>query len=47
VLSLLDLEERSVEEVSRLTGWSKGLVRVRAFRARRRLRAAAEDMENR
>jgi RNA polymerase sigma-70 factor (ECF subfamily) len=45
VLSLLDLEERSVEEVSGLTGWSRGLVRVRAFRARRRLRAAAAELE--
>jgi RNA polymerase sigma-70 factor (ECF subfamily) len=44
VLTLLDLEERSVEDVSRLTGWSAGLVRVRAFRARRRLRAAAREM---
>jgi RNA polymerase sigma-70 factor (ECF subfamily) len=45
VLSLLDLEERTVEEVSRLTGWSRGLVRVRAFRARRRLRTAAMEVD--
>lgn len=44
VLVLLDLEERSVAEVSRLVGWNAGLVRVRAFRARRRLRAAAEEL---
>jgi RNA polymerase sigma-70 factor (ECF subfamily) len=47
VLVLLDLEEREVAEVSRLTGWSAGLVRVRAFRARRRLRAAARKIEAR
>ena len=41
VLTLLDVEERSVAEVSRLTGWSAGLVRVRAWRARRRLKATA------
>ena len=38
VITLLDLEERSVAEVSQLTGWSKTLVKVRAFRARGRLR---------
>ena len=40
-LTLLDLEERSVAEVSQITGWSKTLVKVRAFRARARLRKAA------
>lgn len=44
VLSLLDLEDRSVAEVSALTGWNGALVRVRAFRARRRLRAAAAEL---
>jgi len=38
VITLLDLEERSVKEVSQITGWSAALVKVRAFRARRRLR---------
>lgn len=38
VLTLLDLEERPVKEISRLTGWSVTLVKVRAFRARQRLR---------
>lgn len=42
VLTWLDLEQRSVPEVARLTGWSRTLVKVRAFRARRRLRAVAE-----
>ena len=41
VLTLLDVEDRSVAEVAALTGWSRSLVKVRAFRARRRLRAAA------
>lgn len=43
VLTLLDLEERSVKEISALTGWSVASVKVRAFRARRRLRRLAED----
>ena len=34
VITLLELEERSVKEISRLTGWSVPLVKVRAFRAR-------------
>lgn len=42
VLTLLDMEERSVAEVSAVTGWSRTLVKVRAFRARRRLRALVE-----
>jgi RNA polymerase sigma-70 factor (ECF subfamily) len=45
LLALLDLEERSVAEVSRITGWSATLVRVRAFRARRRLRAVARELD--
>jgi RNA polymerase sigma-70 factor (ECF subfamily) len=45
LLVMLDLEERSPAEVARLTGWNAGLVRVRAFRARRRLRAAARELE--
>jgi RNA polymerase sigma factor (sigma-70 family) len=46
VLTLLDLEERSVEEVSALTGWSRTLVKVRAFRARRRLRGIAARLSD-
>ena len=38
VVQLLDLEGKSVAEVSALTGWSRPLVKVRAFRARRKLR---------
>lgn len=37
LLRLLELEERSVEEVRELTGWSATRIRVRAFRARRKL----------
>ncbi len=34
VITLLEIEERSVKEIAELTGWSVSLVKVRAFRAR-------------
>jgi RNA polymerase sigma-70 factor (ECF subfamily) len=34
VITLLEIEDRSVKEVAALTGWSVALVKVRAFRAR-------------
>ena len=34
VITLLEIEDRSVREISELTGWSIPLVKVRAFRAR-------------
>jgi RNA polymerase sigma-70 factor (ECF subfamily) len=34
VITLLEIEERSVKEISVITGWSVPLVKVRAFRAR-------------
>jgi RNA polymerase sigma-70 factor (ECF subfamily) len=34
IITLLEIEERSVKEISSLTGWSVPLVKVRAFRAR-------------
>jgi RNA polymerase sigma-70 factor (ECF subfamily) len=38
VVTLLYLEERSVAEVAGLTGWSKVMVKVQAYRARAKLR---------
>jgi len=38
IITLLEIEERSVKEISRLTGWSVPLVKVRAFRARAEMR---------
>ncbi len=34
VITLLEIEERSIKEIAQLTGWSLPLVKVRAFRAR-------------
>jgi len=34
IITLLEIEEKSVKEISKLTGWSVSLVKVRAFRAR-------------
>ena len=42
VITLIDLQEKSVREVSEMTGWSVTRVKVRAFRARRKLRKLAE-----
>ena len=38
IITLLEIEERPVKEISRLTGWSVPLVKVRAFRARAEMR---------
>ncbi len=38
IITLLDLEDRSVEEVKRTTGWNASVIKVRAFRARKKLR---------
>lgn len=38
VLTLLDIEGKSVKEIAKLTGWSVSLVKVRAFRARKEMR---------
>ena len=38
IISLMHLEERSVADIQNLTGWSAASVKVRAFRARQRLK---------
>jgi len=37
-IDLLYLQGRSVEEIRKITGWSAALVKVRAFRARQRMK---------
>lgn len=44
VIQLLEIEDRSVKEIARLTGWSIPLVKVRAFRARREMRRLIEQL---
>lgn len=38
VITLLEIEDRTVKEIAELTGWSVPLVKVRAFRARAEMR---------
>jgi RNA polymerase sigma-70 factor (ECF subfamily) len=38
VITLMNLEGRTIEEVRQITGWSQAVIKVRAFRARIRLR---------
>jgi RNA polymerase sigma-70 factor (ECF subfamily) len=38
IITLLEIEDRSVKEISELTGWKVPLVKVRAFRARAEMR---------
>jgi RNA polymerase sigma-70 factor (ECF subfamily) len=45
VIRLLDLEQKSIAEISALTGWNGSLVKVRAFRARRKLRKLFEELK--
>ena len=45
VVTLLHLKEKSVAEVSSLTGWTCAGVKVRAFRARKRLQKILKQLE--
>ena len=44
VITLLEIEDRSVKEIAALTGWSVPLVKVRAFRARAEMRKCLEKI---
>ncbi|MDC0325342.1 RNA polymerase sigma factor [bacterium] len=45
ILNMLYLEDRSVKDISQLTGWTIPGVKVRAFRARRRLHKIAKQLQ--
>ena len=45
VVQMIDLEQKTLVEVAELTGWNTTLVKVRAFRARRKLRTLLEKLE--
>lgn len=47
VLILMETEGASVKETAEITGWSESKVKVQAFRARRRMREAVENLLNR
>lgn len=38
VIQLLDLEQKSLAQIEAMTGWNQSMIKVRAFRARRKLR---------
>ena len=44
VVTLLELEEKTVREIAELTGWSESNVKVRAFRARQTLKKILESI---
>jgi RNA polymerase sigma-70 factor (ECF subfamily) len=44
VLMLVDGEDNSVKEVAEMTGWTESKVKVQAFRARRRMRKAVDEL---
>lgn len=44
VITLLEIEDRSVNEVAELTGWSAPVVKVRAFRARAEMRKCLKKL---
>lgn len=45
VIQLLDLEQKSVAEISALTGWGQSMIKVRAFRARRKLQKLFQELK--
>jgi RNA polymerase sigma-70 factor, ECF subfamily len=45
VLTMLEIEEYTVKEICQRTGWTSIVVRVRAFRARKKLKEALAELE--
>ncbi len=43
-ITLLDIEGRTIKEITEITGWSTALVKVRAFRARKEMRKLLAKM---
>ena len=46
VIQMLDLEQKTLAEISDLTGWNSTLVKVRAFRARRKLQNLLKELDS-
>jgi RNA polymerase sigma-70 factor, ECF subfamily len=47
VIDLMYLEQKSVQEIRTLTGWSAPLIKVRAFRARQKLKEQLAQLHRR
>jgi RNA polymerase sigma-70 factor, ECF subfamily len=47
IITLAEIEERSMREIADLTGWSESNVKVRAFRARQNLKRILENSHER
>jgi RNA polymerase sigma factor (sigma-70 family) len=45
LMRLMYIEELSVTEVHQLTGWNRAVIKIRAFRARRKLRKVLATLE--
>jgi RNA polymerase sigma factor (sigma-70 family) len=45
VIRMLDLEQKTVAEISQLTGWGQSMIKVRAFRARRKLQKLFQALQ--
>ena len=45
VIRLLDLEQKTIAEIADLTGWNQSLIKVRAFRARRKLQKLFQELQ--
>lgn len=43
VLTLLDLEQKSTREIAEQTGWTRPMVKMRAMRARHKLKTIAQQ----
>ena len=46
VIRLLDLEQKTIAEIAALTGWNQTLIKVRAFRARRKLQKLFQELQS-
>lgn len=46
VIQLVDLEQKSIAETAALTGWNGTVIKVRAFRARRKLQKLFQKLQS-
>ncbi len=45
VIRMLDLEQKTIAEIAALTGWNQSLIKMRAFRARRKLQKLFKEIQ--